>query len=61
MERRAFLAAAVLPFWNAALAQDATGPRTTSRVVERLRRISLDRRARWSGMPRAGRPARSIG
>lgn len=45
MERRTFLAVAGLPFWNAALAQDATRARTMSRVVDRLRRISLERRA----------------
>ena len=43
MQRRTFLAAAALPFWNAALARSATG--TTSKVVDTLRRISLERRA----------------
>jgi len=45
MERRTFLAAAALPFWSAVLEENVTGPRTTSRVVDRPRRISLDRRA----------------
>jgi endonuclease/exonuclease/phosphatase family metal-dependent hydrolase len=44
MERRAFLAAAALPFWSAALEPKATGPRRTSRVVGRLRTVSQQRR-----------------
>jgi endonuclease/exonuclease/phosphatase family metal-dependent hydrolase len=43
MQRRTFLAAAALPFWSAAL--EPTGPKKTSRVVDKLRRISVDRRA----------------
>ena len=45
MQRRAFLAAAATPFWSAAFLQGATGPGSTSKVVARLRRISLERRA----------------
>jgi endonuclease/exonuclease/phosphatase family metal-dependent hydrolase len=45
MQRRSFLAAAALPFWNAAaLQQTAVGSKTTSRVVERLRSVSPQRR-----------------
>ncbi len=46
MERRTFLAVATLPFWPAAVRGDAAGkPRITSRVVEKLRPVSLERRA----------------
>ena len=45
MQRRAFLAAAALPFWSAALEQTATKPKRTSRVVDRLRPVSQQRRA----------------
>lgn len=44
MQRRTFLAAASLPFWNAALEQSAAGPKRTSRVVGRLRPVSRERR-----------------
>ena len=43
MKRRTFLAAAALPFWTAAL--DAKGkPRLATRVVDRLRPVSQQRR-----------------
>jgi len=45
MERRTFLAAAALPFWTAALEPKAGKPDLTSRVVDRLRPISQERRA----------------
>jgi endonuclease/exonuclease/phosphatase family metal-dependent hydrolase len=44
MRRRTFLAAGALPFWRAAHARGAT-PRVTSRIVDRLRPISQERRA----------------
>ena len=44
MQRRSFLTAAALPFWRAVRDTDATGPRRTSRVVDRLRRVSQERR-----------------
>jgi endonuclease/exonuclease/phosphatase family metal-dependent hydrolase len=44
MRRRTFLAAAALPFWNAALEPTAARPKRTSRVVDRLRRVSQERR-----------------
>src|SRR5688572_20583144 len=44
MHRRTFLAAAGLPFWSA-IEPNANAPKKTSRAVERLRRISLERRA----------------
>lgn len=57
MKRRSFLAAAALPFWNAALeSPEADGPRRTSQVVARLRPVSLERRASLSAN-REGRTA----
>ena len=44
MERRDFLAAAALPFWTAAFDVKAETPSLTTRVVARLRPVSLQRR-----------------
>jgi endonuclease/exonuclease/phosphatase family metal-dependent hydrolase len=45
MQRRTFLAAAALPFWSAARERKPATPKLTARVVDRLGRISRERRA----------------